>query len=801
MSRVVSCTHDEAARLLTTELVPPREHALVVAAIGAEPDRLRAGLEAAGIEVGSAPGAVVVYGVAAGRQGRRVLSLLNRDRDLLVAAHRALVLCAETADDLARLRSTAPDLAAFLDLVVRVEPGVVRGWKEVRSALQELMLGRHHQIDLTGLVPAKAERTHLPLRHVYMDLVPLGSPVSQTTRADGATVAPLASEGGKPLLLLGHPGCGKTTFLRWLVCCYADPGPRPRDPLGLGRVTPVLIPLADYAEDRDRRIRPLDEFLPCWLAEAGIEGAEALRRHLGELLVLFDGVDEVRDSEVRRDVLAEVHRFVARARPTGCVVTGRSLLVDEMGVGDLRRFDVRYCLPPGDEQIQEYLKAFLRHRTGPDAATRVTSECDSEAAALWGTIGSDVELRSLARTPLLLVFLLLLYTLEGRLPDRRTLLYYRLAQLLIDRWSRARSLARLRVEGTRRRETTGDAQRVLGPLAWWVLERSSGTVGHEELERELVRIQRRRGDEAPAAQRRARALLRLLEEDTALLVPHGRRRWSFVHPTVAEYFAGVELARSRARWKGLVERDPYEPDLREVVVFSVGQLTHVQADDERLDAAVSELLARSIRRGRYDARYPSLLAGVLREEPALSARLEQELVERLMRFWFWHAFGEYAARQVQEEAVSTLWDCVSRSCRGSLSAALSDWFLPTPQRVRWDRLVAGGGWLPLWMLMPTLFGGRWKWGDDPARTGRPLLDNLVPLLKRYGVDHRPTLRTLLDSGVDEVRRLTWTSIEQGDIEVGELRDRANMETGAVAEAAEAVLAGLSETMDAHSRAY
>jgi len=82
--------------------------------------------------------------------------------------------------------------------------------------------------------------------------------------------------------------------------------------------------------------------------------------------------------------------------------------------------------------------------------------------------------------------LVVLHETEGRLPERRVEVYYRLSELLIDRWTRTRSAAH-----HARGPSRGTATRVLGPLAWWIVERGAAPVLDDEQVERLVPIESR----------------------------------------------------------------------------------------------------------------------------------------------------------------------------------------------------------------------------------------------------------------------------------------------------------------------
>lgn len=116
------------------------------------------------------------------------------------------------------------------------------------------------------------------------------------------------------MVLLGDPGAGKTTLLRYLFGCLArDGAPRPDAPAPLAGLHPVWVSLSTLTDDE----LEADELAPVVRRVAAVErhaaGAEVLlRRDRPALLVLLDGLDEIRDPSMRTRTLALLDRAVSR---------------------------------------------------------------------------------------------------------------------------------------------------------------------------------------------------------------------------------------------------------------------------------------------------------------------------------------------------------------------------------------------------------------------------------------------------------------------------------------------------------
>ena len=160
------------------------------------------------------------------------------------------------------------------------------------------------------------------------------------------------------LILLGDPGAGKSTFLKYLTLQLTlGQG----EELGLGERLPVLMPLAAYAnalEDGDVR---LDDFIADYFCQTcgELPVGEMLRQALktGRALVLLDGLDEVKDKGLRGTVVERAVQFYNFHRRAGnkFVITSRIIgyrevrpNAEDLMEGTLIDFD--------DEEIQLFVE-------------------------------------------------------------------------------------------------------------------------------------------------------------------------------------------------------------------------------------------------------------------------------------------------------------------------------------------------------------------------------------------------------------------------------------------------------------
>lgn len=535
------------------------------------------------------------------------LTELNAQRDNLLIHGAITLIRISELDAVGELLVAAPDLNDWLESINIIEAAPSTHDLDPADTAQYLAkIGEAcAQLDLTGLVPGFHQQWRLPLDSLYMDLAPDDLPLSEQARLQ---------------IFVGHPGTGKTTFLRHRVvelarcALVAIASNTPHE-------VPILVPATAYAKALSRRIRPFAEFLGEELEALGYRGGRALLHAATTrscACVCIDALDEV-PADLLRGVVDGIVAF-ADSTQARILITSRPahLVAVER---PLQAFSRSILRSPEPAQIDSFIDAFFEAHAHATGSSRTQSQAEGLKARL-----RQPDLARLTATPLTLTFLALLHVVEGHLPERRVSLYHRLSELLVERWNTARSLA-----GPRDSIPYGEALRIFAPLAWWMLrERPSGFIKESDLIRQLTNQLVERGEDAGAASRLTREFLDRMRRDMSLLLPTDHGYWYFFHPTIAEYLAGVELSRNHKLRHSIIQKKAlFDPPLREMLLFCAGELGVIRADDESLHDLISAALNQSSRAGRYDSRYASLLVGLLVEDVSLARPDEAALVRRI----------------------------------------------------------------------------------------------------------------------------------------------------------------------------
>ena len=260
--------------------------------------------------------------------------------------------------------------------------------------------------------PRSARRRKRRAKFEYHEWIPCGQDIKRVklgTLREAVDKYPC-------VILLGDPGCGKTTALENLAYRFSDHHNRLPIPLHLSEFEPHMS-LEDF-------------ILQGWggSLETGYWGAKELASNLedylaaGKLFFLFDALNEM-PHEGYREHSFELRRFIDRWSTQGnrFLVTCRILDYSEELSG-LQRVEV---LPLNDDQIQQFLQ----------------NELPEDWQALWQTLtqsdDSQHRLLDMARNPYLLTVMIDVFQEDSQLSQNRADLMRRFTQIVID-WVKAK---------------------------------------------------------------------------------------------------------------------------------------------------------------------------------------------------------------------------------------------------------------------------------------------------------------------------------------------------------------------------
>lgn len=332
-------------------------------------------------------------------------------------------------------------------------------------------------------------------------------------------------------ILLGHPGAGKTTSMKYLCqALFSD------DKLVSDRLSfPIVVRFrdlnsTDLSPDSTVLFRQIYEILGLRLEGADIvDKQEPQLRAIKERLVLnvlesmgvlliFDGFDELSGLDKREEALNDIRKLACQLTKSKIIVTSRTGEFDY----SIDNADPYELCPLNEVQIKQFATQWLGG----------SAQVEEFLKQIYSSPFVDATVR-----PLTLAHLAAIYERIGEIPKKPKTVYRKIVGLLLEEWDQQRSVKR------KSRYANFEIDRKLEflcNLSFVLTANLKTTVFSKD---QLLDVYGRIYRDFDLIEREAKQVVNELETHTGLFLQSSYETFEFAHKSLQEYLAAEYMVR------------------------------------------------------------------------------------------------------------------------------------------------------------------------------------------------------------------------------------------------------------------
>ncbi len=394
-------------------------------------------------------------------------------------------------------------------------------------------------------------------------------------------------------VILGDPGGGKSTFAKKLTYDLANSS---SERLLLGReITPILVILRDYGEQKkERNCSILEMIQTSAKADYQLEpptGAFEQMLLNGRAAVIFDGLDELTDTQYRQSITYDVECFCNLYPSVPILVTSREIGYKEAPL-DESKFTVFRIAPFNQQQIEEYV-----HKWFQPAIDDIND--DQKIKIINAFLKESKTVPDICSNPLMLGLMCNIYRGENYIPKNRPDVYKKCAEMMFEKWDRSRGISIPFIENIQSR-----IRRLMKYLANWIYANESlqqGVTEQKLIKKATEYLLANRFEDEDEAEEEAKKFITFCRGRAWVFTDAGTKKdgenlYQFTHRTFLEYFTAEYLNSIHRKPKELFDFlhpriAKQEWDMVSQIAFQIQNKEDEGAGDELLNYLLAEIKA------------------------------------------------------------------------------------------------------------------------------------------------------------------------------------------------------------------
>lgn len=470
----------------------------------------------------------------------------------------------------------------FLDYIGRVTKGRFARQRFTKLYLRHIVFS-HKYLQLIGFNTAGIRRPLLEEVFVSLRVSNFETTVNplidlKDDHNDKSISFANAIERFPKLVILGAPGAGKTTILKYALLTFATQK-------GYGKfqiskeLLPIFVPLRRLSSNNDSIIDDIENFetqiLPKELLKDCPDGFFEKMLKNGNCIVLLDGLDEVVDEDTHQRVSQKIDNLTLmyphNLYIVTCRVAGWKGLLNDFVILETKDFN--------KQEINDFIKSWNKAVITKSERDKIEAETSNKeefrvewnkhenryvkpaikkmSINLLNAIGNNDRIFLIATNPMLLSLICLVHYNRATLPKGRTELYEQCIGLLIDDWDRKRNII------SHSEVSSDEKERILQEIAYDFQKKGIGETTRDNLKETVLKFINKDPKEIDN-------LIDDIEKRSGILVERSIDVLGFSHLTLQEYLVAKHIhLYFEEKYKVILENTDKQ-EWREVILLFSG---------------------------------------------------------------------------------------------------------------------------------------------------------------------------------------------------------------------------------------